>query len=124
VFQRRCEGCHQARLVADDASSRVPFERWEPLLFAPAAPIVWASNDYARTGVVPYVNEQGARVVSLRRLYKKYPYFTNGSAKNLTEVLDRAGFDDRQFFHEGSLDGAGRLGRAEKDELRAFLELL
>ncbi len=70
------------------------------------------------------MNEKGARVVSLRRLYKKYPYFTNGSARDLASVLDRAGILGDRFFHEGAPVGATRLRAEEKVALVAFLDLL
>ena len=47
---------------------------------------MWGKDVYAQTGVLPYVHEKGARVPSLRRLYKKHPYFTNGSASSLDDV--------------------------------------
>jgi hypothetical protein len=90
----------------------------------PAGALVWAHDDYEMTGVRPYVNEKGARVVSLRRLYKKYPYFTNGSAKSLAAVLDRASFAGGVFFHDGAPEGAVRLADTEKTALAAFLDLL
>jgi hypothetical protein len=124
VFRDRCESCHEARLVTDDPATRVPFERWEGLVMSPVGPLVWAHDDYEKTGVVPYVNERGARVVSLRRLYKKYPYFTNGSARSLAAVLDRASFAGGLFFHDGAPAGATHLVDAEKTELAAFLDLL
>jgi hypothetical protein len=124
VFQHKCEGCHEARLVTDEAKTRQPFDAWEPLIFSRADPMVWAHADYARTGVTPYVNEQGARVVSLRRLYKKYPYFTNGSAKSVSDVLDRVRESGTEFFHEGGPKAAASLSAEEKDDLRAFLDLL
>jgi hypothetical protein len=124
VFRDRCESCHEARLVTDDPATRVPFERWEGLVMSSVGPLVWAHDDYEKTGVVPYVNEKGARVVSLRRLYKKYPYFTNGSAKSLASVLDRASFAGGVFFHDGAPAGAIGLAGAEKTALAAFLDLL
>jgi hypothetical protein len=124
VFRDKCESCHEARLVADDASTRQPFDKWESLVLSPEDPIVWAHSEYEKTGVVPYVNENGARVVSLRRLYKKYPYFTNGSGRGLADVLDRARFADGKFFHEGAPPEAGGLTPPEKASLAAFLDLL
>jgi hypothetical protein len=64
----------------------------------------------------------------LRRLYKKHPYFTNGSAKDLPSVLDRARFGDGAFWHE-MLDGQSNaettgLATGEKQALLAFLDLL
>jgi hypothetical protein len=124
VFRDKCESCHEARLVTDDASTRQPFDQWESLVLSPEDPIVWAHAEYEKTGVIPYVNENGARVVSLRRLYKKYPYFTNGSGKGLADVLDRVGFAKGTFFHEGAPQEATSLTPSEKTGLAAFLDLL
>jgi hypothetical protein len=124
VFRDKCEACHQARLVADDPSTRLGYETWEERVMARGGAIVWARAEHEKTGVVPYVNEKGARVVSLRRLYKKYPYFTNGSAKDIASVLDRVGLAAGVFFHDGAPVGADRLSDEEKAELTAFVDLL
>jgi hypothetical protein len=127
VFRDRCESCHEARLVADEPSSRVGFDRWEELVMSQADAIVWAHADYEKTGVLPYVNEKGARVVSLRRLYKKHPYFTNGTAPEIADVLDRVRFAagaPAAFFHESAPDGTTPLRPDDKTALAAFLDLL
>lgn len=119
VFRERCESCHQARLSTDDPASRVGFERWESLTFA-GGPIVWASETYEKTGVLPYVHAEGARTTSLRRLYKKRPYFTNGAALDLDGALRAVRL--RPFSHAG---GEGeRLSDADVAALRAFLDVL
>ena len=122
VFRDRCESCHEARLVTDEPSTRVPFERWEERVMSREGAVVWARAEYEKTGVLPYVNEKGARVVSLRRLYKKYPYFTNGSARDIGAVLARARFAAGQFFHDGAPEGATGLGDDERTSLAAFLD--
>jgi hypothetical protein len=126
VFRDRCESCHAARLVTDEPSTRVPFERWESLVMTREGAIVWARAEYEKTGVEPYVNENGARVVSLRRLFKKYPYFTNGTAKSLQAVLDRVRYDETSFFHDRAPPGGTfrALTPQEKEALLAFLDLL
>jgi hypothetical protein len=125
LFRARCEGCHQARLRSDDAASRAPFDAWEALIASEADPLVWGLDEYRKTGVVPYVNDAGARVPSLRRLYKKAPYFTNGSAKDLDDVIARARFDDAGgFLHDGGAAPAGRFDPGQARALRAFLDLL
>ena len=125
VFRRRCESCHQARLVTDDPRTRLRFEDWEPAVMSRQGPIVWAKGEYAKTGIVPYVNDNGARIVSLRRLYKKYPYFTNGSAKSLGDVLDRVrSSEDGWFVHDGGFDRGRPLDAEERRSLGAFLDLL
>ncbi len=127
LFRERCEHCHAARLVASDPATLVPFERWETLVFSPSTPIVWARGDYEKTGVLPYVDREGTRIPSLRRLYLKRPYFTNGSARSLADVLSRARFAGDVFVHadpappdapSGSLDAEARLA------LLDFLRLL
>jgi hypothetical protein len=124
AFRDRCEGCHAARLSADAPETRVPFERWEALVFTDGAPIVWGSAGYQKTGVVPYVHPDGARTPSLRRLDKKFPYFTNGSAKSVGDVLDRVQVAHDRTWHDGAPEGASPLDPAVKRALTAFLELL
>jgi hypothetical protein len=126
VFRDRCASCHAARLVADDPGSVVPFERWESLVLSPSGPIVWSDAAYAKTGVVPYVHANGARVPPLRRLYKKWPYFTSGSARSLAEVLDRFASSPDTTYHDGAPAGAAlaRLTADDRSALRAFLDLL
>jgi cytochrome c5 len=126
VFRDRCERCHAARLISADATSRVPFERWPAQIFSAAGAIVWASAEYQQSGVLPYMHERGTRVPSLRRLYAKWPYFTNGSAKSVADVLSRARFDDTRFFHDSVPDSASLLALSAADvkSVAAFLELL
>lgn len=122
VFRDRCERCHAARLVSDDPASRVPFEGWEENLFGPGT-IVWGRVGHEKTGITPYVHERGARVPSLRRLHKKRPYFTNGSAENLDVVLERITTNDGELQHRPGRPNA-TLSRPDRDALRAFLEIL
>ncbi|HEX3764211.1 MAG TPA: hypothetical protein VHW23_36205 [Kofleriaceae bacterium] len=125
VFRDRCAGCHAPRLIADDPSSAVPFAAWQHLVLSPSGPIVWSNAEYAKTGVEPYVNDRGARVAPLRRLYKKWPYFTNGSVRSLDEVLDRFAWTPTAAYHDGAPDPvATPLTASEKSALLAFLALL
>lgn len=127
IFCDRCEDCHRAQLATDEPGTRVPFADWERMVLAPEGAIVWADAVYVKTGVTPYAHPDGTRVPSLRRLYKKYPYFTSGSARSLPEVLDRAAVAGNFFYHDvQDPPGAAlvRLGAAEKQALLAFLDLL
>jgi hypothetical protein len=119
VFRDRCSSCHAARLTADDPASLVPFERWQELVLSPSGPIVWSNGAYAKTGVEPYVHANGTRVPTLRRLYKKWPYFTNGSARSLSAVLDRFSSDGAHDRGDGA-----HLTADERSALLAFLDLL
>ena len=126
AFRDRCETCHEARLASDVPASRQPFDAWERLVFSDAAPLVWGQAKYAKTGVLPYVDDEGARVPSLRRLHAKHPYFTNGSAKTLTDLLARARFASDVFFHDAPPEGAPvtPLLPDEIPAIEAFLRLL
>ncbi|MEM7158588.1 MAG: hypothetical protein AAF799_37455 [Myxococcota bacterium] len=119
LFARHCEQCHSARWVTDDAGTRVEPERWLSSI-ADGGAIVWASDRRVKTGIEPYVHEDGARVPPLRRLYVKRPYFTNGSAGSLSEVLE--GFVPGAGLHFA--DGGARLEVAEQAAVLAFIELL
>lgn len=126
LFRDHCARCHAARLQSDVTESVVPFAKWPQAIFSQEGPIVWASADYQKTGVTPYVHELGARVPSLRRLYAKWPHFTNGSADTIRDVLAQARFDRTRFFHQSPPPDAGlsALAPSEIEDLAAFLELL
>jgi hypothetical protein len=123
-FKARCASCHAARLASDDAHSELPFERWEASIFSAAGPIVWARGDYEKTGVQPYVHAKGTRIPSLRRVGRKYPYFTDGSARSLADVLAGARVDEQRFFHARAPAAARPLTPDEQRGIASFLELL
>jgi cytochrome c peroxidase len=86
---------------------------------------VWGKADYEKTGVEPYVHEKGARVPSLRRLYKKHPYFTNGSAPDLAAVIAQARALPDGFRHEPpNPDPGASFDPPSAAALIAFLDLL
>ncbi|MEJ7733428.1 MAG: c-type cytochrome [Polyangiaceae bacterium] len=123
LFAQRCSRCHAARLSADDPATEQPPERWEALVLAPAAPIVWGRAGYEKTGIEPYVHRDGARVPSLRRVYKKRPYFTDGRVDSLGGVLDAVRWSDAGHFSHVGGEGAA-LTDEERAALLAFLQLL
>ena len=128
LFRDQCARCHAARLESDLADSELPFAAWPRAIFSPEGAIVWASAEYQKTGVTPYVHESGTRVPSLRRAAAKWPHFTNGSADTLLEVVRRARFDRTRFFHDGAPPAALPTLTAftpeQARDLTAFLELL
>ena len=83
--------------------------------------ILWASDERTKTGIEPYVHDEGARVPSLRRLWVKRPYFTNGSAPDLAAVLARVGLGP-PLRHDAP--GNTPLSPQDQEALRAFLDLL
>lgn len=122
LFAEHCEACHQARLVVDDERTRVEPSRWESLIFSETGPLMWASEQRMRTGVLPYVHPEGARVTSLRRVALDWPYLTNGSARSLDELLARIQLAPERVH---AADGPGpRLGAEQVAALRGFLDLL
>lgn len=127
-FRERCALCHSARLVMGDARSEVPFERWEHAVFAAEGAIVWSNGEYALTGVEPYVDRRGTRVPSLRRLYQKRPYLTNGSAVALEPLLELMRFPASGAVHASTAADVGAdavaLQAEERAALLAFLRLL
>jgi len=120
LFERACESCHQARTVADDPATRVAFEGWEAAIFG-GGRLLWGSADRYRTGVQPYVHEEGPRVPSLRRLWVKRPYLTQGTADSVAAVLEtvRLKVDTVHGGQEGTA-----LSEDERDALAAFVDLL
>jgi hypothetical protein len=138
LFARHCESCHQARLVTDDPATRIALgpngelDPWQALIFSANGPIVWASDAYVQTGIVPWVHPEGARVPSLRRLYLDWPYFTNGGADSLAAVLEGIRLTGHSRNGEHSSDhqlgpaGASEQGLDEHEQaaLLAFLRLL
>ncbi len=125
-FAERCAGCHAPRLRASDPTTEVPFGEWEGDVFA-GGHIVWGRSGYERTGVEPYVHDDGARPSALRRIAMKRPYFTNGSSPTLSDLLERArvvgeGTEEETFMHVSS-EGQG-LSAEERKAIEAFLRLL
>jgi hypothetical protein len=124
LFRAHCVRCHAARLVARDAATEVPFERWEALVLSPEGPIVWSNGDYAKTGVLPYVDPKGTQTPSLRRLYLKRPYLTNGSARSLDELLAAVRLGESDFTHGGAPRAREALDANERRALLSFLDVL
>jgi hypothetical protein len=121
--------CHAARLIANEPKSEISFDAWEKLVLSPEGPIVWSSGAYEKTGVEPYVERRGTRVPSLRRLYEKRPYLTNGAATTLAGVLSLARLSPTAFLHatppgEAPPAGLQSLDQPSQRALLAFLAVL
>ncbi|HTJ84549.1 MAG TPA: hypothetical protein VL400_22675, partial [Polyangiaceae bacterium] len=124
LFAAKCESCHAARLVTKDPATRIDPSEWEALVLSAGSPIVWARDGWEKTGVEPYVHPDGARPSSLRRVSTRSPHFTNGSARTIAEVLERARWSGDRFFHDQSPKEANALSRDDQSALAAFLLLL
>lgn len=120
LFATHCEGCHAARRVADVPDSRIERSQWLSTVLADGA-LVWGSPERHRTGVEPYVHDDGPRVPSLRRLFTKRPYFTNGSAATVDDVL--SGFSPTTQMHVRDADEPA-LSPEDRESLRSWLQVL
>ena len=98
VFRERCEYCHQASVSTRKAQS-LPYGNWQGWLEGEGKDLVWGAPFYTKTGIQPYVHKAGARVPSLRRVWQKYPYFTNGSSRTLRELLSRFRYRATSAWH-------------------------
>lgn len=121
-FEVHCETCHAARLVADDPTTRVPRAEWMNHIGTKQSAIVWGSDTRHRTGVLPYVHEDGARVPSLRRLFSKRPYFTDGGAPTLQQAARRFSIGVEQHVRDAT--GGRTITELERQAVQRFLELL
>ena len=101
----------------------MPLADWERLVLSPAGAIVWARDTREQTGIVPYVHPEGTRVPSLQRLYRKRPYFTNGSSPDLPSVLARARVMPDGFLHDAAPGAGEPLDPGDRAALLAFLDL-
>ena len=104
VFRDRCADCHQP-LRSTRTGNGVAFAHWARWLTHKNLDLIWGAPFLARTGVKPYVSSAGARVPSLRRVWMKYPLFTNGSAKSIRDVLEDFRYMNSTVWHQ--FDGAG-----------------
>ncbi|MEE8585513.1 MAG: hypothetical protein V3T83_11745 [Acidobacteriota bacterium] len=123
VFRKRCEDCHQA-VDSTRQGKAVPFDQWRDWLESQERDLIWGAPFYSKTGIRPYVDPAGARVPSLRRVWLKYPYFTNGSSKTIREVLERFRYQGSSVWHhhEPSTDPPAKaLTEDEIDALQALL---
>lgn len=126
TFAARCSRCHAPRVLLDDEHTVVERERWAEHLFGDKPSIVWARDGYEKTGVTPYVHDDGARPSPLFGLWLKRPLLTTGEVSTLEQLLANVRDGESGFLHrpaEGD-EGAGALDDAERQALLAFLQLL
>jgi len=116
LFARDCMGCHEpARDMR--RRDRVPTE--SVLAEAEREPLVFGAPLFARTGVEPTYTPDGNRVSPLHDLGRGGPFFSNGSAATLGEVLGRSR-PGTALVH-GSPTGVSAYSDAELSALRTFL---
>jgi hypothetical protein len=126
IFRQRCEDCHHP-VKTTRSPSAVFFKNWETWLTAEDRDLVWGAPFLCKTGIRPYPDSTGTRVPSLRRIWYKYPYFTNGSAKDLHNVLTRFRYRGATAWHqydgvEKDKSGIQTLTPREIEALEALLK--
>lgn len=126
VFRDRCADCHQP-IRSTRTEDGVKFEEWTPWLTDEKLDLVWGAPFFSRTGITPYVDPAGARVPSLRRIWMKYPLFTNGSAKTMRDLLEGFRYQGATVYHhfdgtESAMrNGLKSLTPTEIDDLEMLL---
>jgi hypothetical protein len=126
VFAARCARCHAPRVLLDEEDTAVPRAQWGAHLLGDRPSLVWARDGYERTGVTPYVHDDGARPSPLFGLWLKRPLLTTGEAATLEQLLDAVRDRPGAFQHRPPPgdDGVGTLPADERKALLAFLQLL
>lgn len=86
LFWRDCAHCHQpsSHMAAADALGHAA-----ALDHLIERPLAFGAARWEKTGVLPYFTERGNRVSPLTQLGRGGPFFSNGSARTLAEVLRR-----------------------------------
>lgn len=120
VFRGRCAACH--RLVGDTArGDRVP-DRWlEARLLAGRVALAAAGRMDVGT---PVLGEGGNNPPSLRGVWQAAPYFSDGSARTLEEVLRRTDPGADAVHAAGNAAHPPAFSPADRAALLAFLRAL
>jgi cytochrome c peroxidase len=117
LFGQGCQRCH--RLVAAvDQVEPVPADQVEARLVR--GELVLTSPLRVDVGT-PLLSPTGHNPPSLRGVWETYPYFSDGSARSLREVLDRTNLRAPKVH---AADNRGRSDGFTLDEREALVELL
>ncbi len=84
TFAADCLSCHEA---TPDMRSRRRVPKDEILAHLERRPLSFGAPLYARTGVLPYYTRHGNRISPLVALSRGGPYFSNGAAGTLFDVI-------------------------------------
>lgn len=86
LFWRDCAGCHRPVARARDQRA---LTLAEGLRYLRDRPLAFTSTELMQTGVLPYFGPRGNRVSPLTQLSRGGPFFSNGSARSLRDVISR-----------------------------------
>jgi mono/diheme cytochrome c family protein len=117
LFWRDCARCHEpsphmaaAAALGRDAALDHLIER----------PLAFGAARWEQTGVLPYFTERGNRVSPLTQLGRGGPFFSNGSARTLAEVVQRTD-PGRSLVHAPENAGAPFYQPDQAQDLIDFL---
>jgi mono/diheme cytochrome c family protein len=120
LFRDRCAGCHQ--LVGDSATGdRIPARDLERRLLAGEVALTDARLHAVGT---PVLGEGGNNPPSLRGVWEAAPYFSDGSARTLEDVLRRTDPDATTVHAPENAARAPAFNERQRAALLAFLRAL
>ena len=120
LFRDGCAGCHQ--LVGDSrAGKAIPARRVEAALLA--GKVALTSPRLHAVGT-PVLGEGGNNPPSLRGVWDAAPYFSDGSARTLEEVLRRTDPDASEVHAPANATRPPALSAGQRAALLAFLRVL
>ena len=120
LFRDGCAGCHQ--LVRDSAAGgAVPADELEAALLAGRVALTGPRLHAVGT---PVLGEGGNNPPSLRGVWEAAPYFSDGSARTLEEVLRRTDPDADAVHAPANATRPPVFSAAERAALLAFLRAL
>ena len=120
LFRDRCAGCHQ--LVGDSTrGDRVPARDLERRLLAGDVALTDARLHAVGT---PILGDGGNNPPSLRGVWEAAPYFSDGSARTLEDVLRRTNPDATAVHAPSNAARAPAITSTETAALLAFLRAL
>jgi hypothetical protein len=86
LFWRDCAGCHQP---SPHLATGPVLAREAALDYLVERPLAFGAARHEKAGVLPYFTPRGNRVSPLTQLGRGGPFFSNGSARTLADVLRR-----------------------------------
>jgi mono/diheme cytochrome c family protein len=120
LFRDRCAGCH--KLAADSSSGdRIPARELERRLLAGEVALTDARLHAVGT---PILGDGGNNPPSLRGVWEAAPYFSDGSARSLEDLLRRTDPDEPAVHSPTNATRPPAFTGAERAALLAFLRAL
>jgi hypothetical protein len=121
VFRDNCAGCHRlARATGDQHAVTAPAELEARLL---AAELVLTSAAQYDVGT-PVIGDRGNNPPSLRGVWAAAPYFSDGSAATLEEVVRRTDPSAPQVHKPDNAARPAAFSAGQRADLVAFLRAL